>query len=134
MVELLDEILWQFGGKGSDAYCCEDVSYVEYRALRALSREEPVTMQGLGQLLGFSKSGATRIVDRLEQQGYVHRERDEDDRRVCCVTRTDAGSALEQRIIEEFARKTRASLNGLDPNMRDVLMASLRAFVQTFPQ
>jgi DNA-binding MarR family transcriptional regulator len=132
LVYLIDEILWQFGGQGSEAYCCEDVSYVEYRALRALSGPESVTMQVLGQQLGFTKSGATRIVDRLEQQGYVVRERGGDDRRVCCVCLTPAGRELEKRIIEGFAQRTQASLDRLDPDMRDVLMAALRSFVQTF--
>lgn len=132
LVELLDEVLWKFGGQGAEGYCCEDVSYIEYRALRILAKTEACTMQNLGQQLGFTKSGATRIVDRLERKGYAQRERSEDDQRVCCVVLTDAGRALVGRIVEEFARKTGDSLACLDDNMRDVLLASLRSFVRTF--
>jgi len=132
LVDLLDEILWRFGRQGSEGYCCEDISYVEYRALRVLEKAEYVTMQNLGLQLGFTKSGATRIVDRLERAGYVRRERGGDDHRVCCVTLTDAGRALVERVVEEYARKTGVSLDRLDENMRDVLMASLRSFVRTF--
>ena len=132
LVDLLDEILWRFGSQGSEGYCCEDISYVEYRALRALANTKTITMQSLGQQLGFTKSGSTRIVDRLERAEYVRRERNEDDHRVCCVTLTDAGRALVERVVEEYARKTELSLDRLDEDMRDVLMASLRSLVRTF--
>lgn len=132
LVDLLDDILWRFGSQGTEGYCCEDISYIEYRALRVLSKTGACTMQVLGQQLGFTKSGATRIVDRLEHSGYARRERDEDDRRICCVILTDAGRALVERIVEEYARKTNVSLGRLDEDMRDVLLASLRSFVRTF--
>ncbi len=132
LVDLLDELLWRFGSQGSESYCCEDISYVEYRALRVLAKAESLTMQNLGQHLGFTKSGATRVVDRLVRAGYVRRERDGEDRRVCCVTLTGAGRALLDRVVEEYARKTAVSLDRLDEDMREVLMASLRSFVRTF--
>jgi len=132
LVDLLDEILWRFGSQGTEGYCCEDISYIEYRALRVLSKTDACTMQVLGQQLGFTKSGATRIIDRLEHSGYARRERNEDDHRVCCVTLTDAGRALAERIVDEFARKTGTSLERLDEPMRDILLASLRSFVKTF--
>jgi MarR family transcriptional regulator, organic hydroperoxide resistance regulator len=132
LVELLDEILWKFGSQGTEGYCCENISYIDYRALRVLAKTDVCTMQNLGQQLGFTKSGATRIVDRLERSGYARRERDAQDHRVCCVVLTDAGSALVGRIVEQFAQKTGASLEGLSDEMRDILLASLRSFVRTF--
>lgn len=132
LVELLDEILWRFGGQGAEGYCCEDVSYIEYRALRVLAKADACTMQNLGQQLGFTKSGATRIVDRLERKGYARRERSEDDQRICCVVLANAGRDLIERIVEEFAQKTSASLERLDDGMRDVLLASLKSFTKTF--
>ncbi|MDH7601333.1 MAG: MarR family transcriptional regulator [Armatimonadota bacterium] len=132
LVDLLDEVIWRFGSQGSDGYCCEDISYVEYRTLKVLAKVGFLTMQQLGQQLGFTKSGATRVVDRLEAAGYVRRERSEYDHRVCCVTLTDAGRELLERVVEEYARKVEMSLERLDPDMQDVLMASLRSFVRTF--
>jgi len=130
--ELLDEIVWRYGSQSLEGTCCEDISYVEYRALRFLAKAEACTVQSLGQHLGFTKSGATRIVDRLERKGYAQREKGKEDRRVCCVTLTEAGHALVESIAEDSAGKTGASLARLDANMRDVLLAALRSFVQTF--
>jgi len=132
LAELLDEIIGRFGSQGADGYCCEDVSYVEYRALRVLAKSGDSTVQGLGQQLGLTKSGATRVVDRLERRDYVCRKRNEADHRVCCVTLTDQGHALVERITRDFAEKTADSLERLDEGMRDVLLASLRSFVKTF--
>lgn len=132
LVDLIDAIVWRFGSQSSEGYCCEDISYVEYRALRVLAKTESCTMQNLGQQLGFTKSGATRVVDRLERAGYVRRERNEDDHRVCCVTLTDAGRALIERVVEEYTRKTKESLDRLDEDMQEILIASLRSFIRTF--
>lgn len=132
LVDLLDEILWRFGSQSPEGYCCEDISYVEYRALRVLAKSGSVTMQELGRKLGFTKSGATRVVDRLERAGRVRRERGEDDHRVCCVTLTEEGRTLLNRVVEAYARKTQASLDRLDEDMQEVLVASLRSFVRTF--
>jgi len=132
LVELLDEIIWRFGSQGPEGYCCEDISYIEYRALRVLAKGEVPTVQCLGQLLGVTKSGATRVVDRIEHKGYARRERDDEDHRVCCVTLTDAGHELVDRSVEEFAGKAQHSLERMDAEMRDILVAALRCFVRTF--
>ena len=132
LVDLLDEVVWEFGRQGPEGYCCKDLSYVEYRALRALNKKTKSTVRWIGDQIGFTKSGATRITDRLERKGYILRERNEDDHRVCCVTITDAGRALIEYIIETSAAKTSASLDHLGNDMSDVLLASLRSFVATF--
>ncbi|MHC9545026.1 MAG: MarR family winged helix-turn-helix transcriptional regulator [Vulcanimicrobiota bacterium] len=132
LVELLDEVLWRFGSQSPEGYCCEDISYVEYRALRVVEKTETCTMHRIGQHLGFTKSGATRIIDRLERKGYAQRKRGKDDHRVCCVTLTDTGHSLVERIGMELSRKTGTSLALLDEDMRDVLLASLRSLVRTF--
>lgn len=132
LVELLDEIIWRFGSQGPEGYCCGDISYIEYRALRVLAKGEVQAVQRLGQLLGLTKSGATRVVDRIELKGYVRRERNEGDHRVCCVTLTDAGRELVDRSVEEFAGKAQDALARMNAEMRSILVASLRNFVRTF--
>lgn len=131
LVELLDEIIWRFGSQGPEGYCCGDISYTEYRALRVLAKGQN-SMQRLGQQLGLTKSGATRVVDRIEHKGYARRERDTDDHRVCCVTLTDAGRALVDQSFTEFAGKARESLTRMDMELRHILVAALRSFVRTF--
>lgn len=52
-----------------------------------------------GRILA-SKSGLTRVVDRMEEAGLVRRERPRNDRRVIQVLITDAGRAALARARE----------------------------------
>ena len=54
----------------------------DLRCLNLLSLSGPLTAGELGQQTGLGTTGAvTRMVDRLERAGYVHRELDPRDRR-----------------------------------------------------
>src|SRR4029450_6587237 len=54
----------------------------ELRCLNVLAQAGPLTAGELGQQLGLGTTGAvTRMVDRLERAGYVHRQIDPRDRR-----------------------------------------------------
>ncbi|MGH9895640.1 MAG: MarR family winged helix-turn-helix transcriptional regulator, partial [bacterium] len=54
-------------------------------------------MNELAERILYSKSGLTRVVDRMEEAGFVRRVRHENDRRSILVVLTDQGrSKLEQ--------------------------------------
>jgi len=54
-------------------------------------------MNELAERILYSKSGFTRVVDRLEEAGLVQRVRPENDRRSILVVLTDQGrTAMEQ--------------------------------------
>jgi DNA-binding MarR family transcriptional regulator len=71
-----------------------------------------VRMNELANRILYSKSGLTRIVDRLEADGLVRRVRPEDDRRSILVVLTDEGRETMEHarryhrhgIEEHFAR------------------------------
>ncbi|MCK8603738.1 MarR family winged helix-turn-helix transcriptional regulator [Desulfoferrobacter suflitae] len=81
----LIEIVWHFGPKGLDGQCCENLSLPEFLALDKVAGTKDCPVQEVGHALGFTKSGATRIVNRLEKKGYVEKVRSDEDARVCCV-------------------------------------------------
>src|SRR5215218_9308654 len=54
-------------------------------------------MNELAERILYSKSGFTRVVDRMEEAGLVRRVRPENDRRSILVVLTDAG----RRTLEE---------------------------------
>lgn len=76
--------------------------------------DEPggLRMNALAERILYSKSGFTRVVDRLEAEGFVARVRPENDRRSILVVLTDDGRAMLERarashrhsIEEHFAR------------------------------
>ena len=100
----LREIVWQFGPKGLDGKCCQDLSMPEYLALETAALTTDCPVQYIGTRLGFTKSGATRIVNRLEKKGYIQKCRSNEDGRICCVGPTEKGNQIlanESRIYME---------------------------------
>ena len=58
---------------------------------------EGLRMNELAERILYSKSGFTRVVDRLEEAGLVRRVRPENDRRSILVVLTDQGRATLER-------------------------------------
>ena len=54
-------------------------------------------MNELADRILYSKSGFTRVVDRMEAAGLIQRVRPEDDRRTILVVLTETGTATLQR-------------------------------------
>jgi DNA-binding MarR family transcriptional regulator len=58
---------------------------------------EGIPMNELAERILYSKSGFTRVVDRMEEAGLVHRVRPEHDRRSILVVLTDNGAETMER-------------------------------------
>ncbi|HEX4789231.1 MAG TPA: MarR family transcriptional regulator [Actinospica sp.] len=69
----------------------------------------PAAPTRLAERLGLTTGAMTKVLDRLEHGGYVHRSADPADRRRIVVTASDAGLAEAGRhyapIGEAFARR-----------------------------
>jgi DNA-binding MarR family transcriptional regulator len=64
------------------------------------------TVGSMADLLGVSRPGVTRILDRLGKFDLVARQEDRDDRRRVLIRRTDRG-ALFQHELEDIAAASR---------------------------
>jgi DNA-binding MarR family transcriptional regulator len=71
-----------------------------YDVLWALARapRERARMSELAEKVVLSRSNLTRLVDRLEEAGFVARERSADDRRGAYAVLTAAGREVRQRM------------------------------------
>lgn len=102
----LIEIAWHFGPRGLNGECCENLTMPEFLALDKVSTTSNCSVQDVGYSLGFTKSGATRIVNRLERKGYVQKIKSNEDARICCVAITRIGervlSSANSRYMEQF--------------------------------
>ena len=58
---------------------------------------EGIPMNELAERILYSKSGFTRVVDRMEEAGLVRRVRPEHDRRTILVVLTDKGTETMER-------------------------------------
>lgn len=127
----LEDMMYDFGTHSLNSNCCENISHGEYRALRIISRLNRCTMQDIAKSIAVTKSGATRIVSRLEEKKLVRRVHDQNDARICCVQLSKEGKSLLLRITEEPSKKMAAVLEAMAPDMRQILLIGLHAFAKT---
>ncbi len=127
---LLQEIAWHFGNRGFDGNCCEDLSLVDFIALKKIYENPNASIQEIGKTLNFTKSGATRIIDRLEKKGYVARVRSTADGRVCCAPITGKGSEVIKRIIERNTCDLDEKLKDLDPEIFEEIKGVLEILLK----
>lgn len=130
---LIQELSWHFGNNGFNGECCGDLSLVEYMALKRVYENHEITIQEIGNTLNFTKSGASKIVDRLEDKGYVTRVQSAIDGRVCCVIVTAKGMEVTSKIMEKYAGYVEEMLKYSEPhtvdnvkNVLEILVTSVR--------
>jgi DNA-binding MarR family transcriptional regulator len=73
------------------------VTYPQYLVLTALSETDGLTIGAIAERLALEPSTITPLVKRLEQAGFVGRQRNPDDERQVNVTLTDKGRDLHAR-------------------------------------
>jgi MarR family transcriptional regulator, 2-MHQ and catechol-resistance regulon repressor len=76
-----------------------DLTYSQFAVLEALYHLGPLTQGEVSQKILKSGSNMTTVIDNLERDGLVRRERDEDDRRVIHVYLTEAGSSKLEAVL-----------------------------------
>jgi DNA-binding MarR family transcriptional regulator len=126
--EILADVRAAFGELrcvGSERMVKQGVSMTHLHVLSILDHHGELPMSRLADLLGVSLSNATGLVDRLEERGFVVRERDRDDRRVVHVKLSEGGrSHLNdiQILKEDLIQKV---LSRLDPDQLECVHAAL---------
>jgi DNA-binding MarR family transcriptional regulator len=104
---------------------CE-LSRTELGLLNTLS-SAPRRITELADLERLAQPTLTQLVQRLEQQGFVNRERQTDDGRVVLVSLTEAGAAA----LADFRRRASAALGALLVELPDSEVESLAAATET---
>lgn len=102
---------------------CADLALTppQIHALLALGHDGPLTMGALARRVSVTEKTITGIVDRLERDGHLARERDPGDRRVVRAALTPAGAALFGRIDQDIEDGMARLLGLLDPEDRAAL-------------
>ncbi|MGC3961961.1 MAG: MarR family transcriptional regulator [Rhodocyclaceae bacterium] len=78
---------------------------------------------------GYDTGSMTRMLDRLEEKGFIHRERSTEDRRVVQLALTDAGEALVPALREIGAAALNCHLRDFSQEEVDVLKGLLQRIV-----
>jgi DNA-binding MarR family transcriptional regulator len=106
-----------------------DLSAQQYNSLRLLEALHPATMptSALGNKLISRAPDMTRLLDRLEEKGFVHRERRSDNRRVVEVGITAEGLQLLRRMAAAVRECHHRQLGHMSENDLKSLLTLLHA-------
>lgn len=67
-------------------------------ALETILAKQPLKVSELAEELSLSSSAVTLLCDKLIENGYVRRERIQDDRRVVCMLITEQGKDVLEAL------------------------------------
>jgi len=87
-----------------------DMTFMQWLALVKLKDGLAETASDLCRSLSHDNGAITRMVDQLENRGFVERERSQQDRRVVNLRITDAGRAELAELTPPFIEKLNAAL------------------------
>jgi DNA-binding MarR family transcriptional regulator len=104
------------------------LSATDQAALVTLAEHPDRTVSWLGNVLGLTSSGATRLVDRLVAGGWVRRSAGEDSRQRR-LRLTDDGSARAHQLQQARLDSLAESLAPLDAAQREQLELLLESMV-----
>ena len=76
-----------------------NLTFSQFAVLEALYHLGPMTAGEVSQKILKSGSNLTTVIDNLERDGLVRRERDKNDRRVVNVHLTEAGTSKIEAVL-----------------------------------
>lgn len=90
------------------------VTRPQWQVLSLLLRHEGIKQGGLAELLEVEPITAARMIDRLQEAGFVERRSDPADRRAWRIFITDKGRDLVDRIRPLGVQTTELAYEGID--------------------
>ncbi len=120
-------------GRAGEAAATAAASPLASHVIRAAIYVYAHGPQTIGQLatgLGVSQGWASRVVDEMEQAGYLQRTRDEADRRVVRVSLTEMAVSRVEAAYRWRGDAVEAALEGMPQEDRTAVAAFLRRFVE----
>jgi len=82
-------------------FAAHDITKTQWSALVALHFNRASTCAEIARDLGHDKGATTRLVDTLEERGWITRARGEDDRRLVKLALTPSGEAIAATVRDE---------------------------------
>ncbi|EYB68270.1 MarR family transcriptional regulator [Deinococcus phoenicis] len=98
----------------------------QFGVLEALYHLGPLSQRQLADKILRSSGNLTMVIDNLERDGLVRRERNPQDRRMMNVFLTAAGEALVTRVLPDHVRGIQDVFAVLAPEELDQLTALTR--------
>ncbi len=115
-------------------FAAHDVSFVQWITMLKLREGEALTASDLCRAMHHDNGALTRMLDQLEERGYVERHRSQQDRRVVELELTAAGHCKLDELLPLIVDQLNHVLGGFSAaefaelmRLLDKLMTSLQA-------
>ncbi|MCX7305474.1 MAG: MarR family transcriptional regulator [Hyphomicrobiales bacterium] len=105
------------------------LSAAQWRLMVRLVKEEGVAQARLAELLEIEPISVSRLLDRMEEGGWIERRQDLTDRRVRMIFPTDKSREAFASIKSVAGEVYEAALDGLNQDERRILIKALNAIV-----
>lgn len=109
----------------------EGLSSTQWTALMSVMMERSATCADLARDLSYDKGATTRLVDTMEQRGWVTRSRAADDRRLINLELTPEGEAVTLRCRDRVIDCWNSVLTGWDKAEIEALIALMQKLCTT---
>ena len=76
-----------------------DLTYTQYITMMVLWEHKTMNVKAMGEQLDLDSGTLTPVLKKLENKGYITRQRSTADERNLVVTITDAGEALKEKAV-----------------------------------
>lgn len=102
------------------------LSAAQWRLLGHLLREGPSTQVALADLLDVEPISVSRLIDRMEQGGWLRREAHPDDRRARIIVASDKARSTAPGVKAIAEALSAQALEGLTDDERRIFLSALR--------
>lgn len=103
----------------------DELSQVEYLLMAIVVSEERMPIKSLCERTCMLKQQVTKNLNRLQELGYITRERDPRNRRVVLVTATEKAYALQNRVQQDTEEELSRIFGALDTEAADTYLKAL---------
>ncbi|SMH31860.1 DNA-binding transcriptional regulator, MarR family [Mesorhizobium australicum] len=105
------------------------LSAAQWRLLVRVAKEPGVPQARLAELLEIEPISVSRLVDRMEDGGWIERRSDAADRRVRLIFPTDKSREAYGKVKSMVGEVYEAALSGLSPEARQATIDGLKAII-----
>lgn len=110
------------------------LSSAQWRLLARVSKEEGIAQARLAELLEIEPISVSRLLDRMEEGGWIERRADASDRRVRMVFPTEKSRRAFADIKNVAGEIYEEALAGLSPEQRRTLIVGLETIVKNIAE
>lgn len=104
----------------------EIISHQSVRILQTVQKKQYVMIRDIAEQLSISHNTASEHVKKLVGNGWLYKERSEEDQRKVYLHLTEIGSAILKKNTELDENKLKAALSRLSANEREKVVEAFQ--------